>query len=132
MAYQVYPFQVTIPAGTAKSAPVTTALPMPIATIERIRWRVPVGARGTVGWQLAMGGLQVIPTGIGSYIVANDEADDWDLSGLPDSGAWQLIGYNTGNFDHSVYLYFFATPVQLLTSGSSGIPTLLPASALSS
>lgn len=132
MAYQVYPFQATIPAGTPKTTPVTRQLTMPIATIERIRWRVPVGHRGQVGWQLAMGGLQVIPTGFGSYIVADDEADDWDLQGLPDSGAWELIGYNLGNFDHTVYLYLFATPVQLTASGSSGVPPLLPSAALSS
>ena len=130
MAYQVYPFQVTIPAGTAKSAPATTALTLPPTTIERIRWRVPPGPRGQMGWQLAMGGLQVIPTGFGSYIVADNESDDWAIDGLPDSGAWQLIGYNTGNFPHTIYLFMFATPVQLTPSGSSGLPALIPSAAL--
>jgi hypothetical protein len=63
-----------------------------------------------------MGGVQVLPGVAGEWVVADDEADDWEIFNLPDSGAWQLTGYNTGSYDHTVYLYFFVTPIQSAVS----------------
>jgi hypothetical protein len=76
-----------------------------------------------------MGGVQVVPEVTGEYIVADDEFDDIEIAGLPDSGAWQLMGWNTGAYNHTVYLQFYITPTQL--SGTtvltvdvlSGFPT---------
>lgn len=105
-------YTITVPAGTAKATPVTRSIAVGIATVERIRWRVPPGPRGNLGWYLAMGGVQVLPNGQGNYIIADDENDEWVLTDLPDEGEWQLVGYNTGTFDHAVYLSFVTTPLQ--------------------
>jgi hypothetical protein len=97
----------------------TVSLPVGTFVVNKIRWRVPPGPRGNLGWNLSMGGVQVLPDVAGEYVIADDEYDDWEIDGLPDSGAWQLTGYNTGSYNHTVYLYFFTTPIQL-----SGSPTL--------
>lgn len=111
MATSVTALSGTIPAGTPKSAPHTVALSLGPFYTNMIRWRVPPGPRGNLGWYLAMGGVQVLPQNAGSFIVADDEHDEWEIEGLPDSGAWQLVGYNTGTYDHTVYLDFHTTPV---------------------
>lgn len=113
MATSVTALTATVPASTPKATPVTVPLTLGTLLVDEIRWRVPPGPRGNLGWYLAMGGVQVLPQNSGGWIVADDESDDWTISGLPDSGAWQLIGYNTGSYDHTVYLDFHTSPVQL-------------------
>lgn len=59
-----------------------------------------------MGWQLSSDGVAVIPVVPGTFIVADDESDDWPLDGYPDAGNWQVTGYNTGVYPHTVYLTF--------------------------
>jgi hypothetical protein len=118
MASSVTELVATVPAGTFPPFFATIELTIDSATVDGVRWRVPPGPRGNMGWALAMGGVQVLPDDAGSFIIADDEYDTWQIEGLPDSGAWQLIGYNTGAFDHSVYLSFFTTPIT--TTGDTG------------
>ena len=106
MATEVQHFTATVPAGTPLAAPVTVAIAMPVRVVARIDWRVPNGPMGVFGWQLAMGGVKVFPTLGDSYVIANDEHGTWAVEDAPDSGAWQVIGYNTGANPHSVYLAF--------------------------
>src|SRR6185437_2451788 len=120
MATSVTALTATVPAGTPEATPVTVALTLGTLLVNKIRWRVPPGPRGNLGWYLSMGGVQVVPDDKGAYVVADDEYDDWEIDNLPESGAWQLTGYNTGTYDHTVYLYFFTTPIQLQSVGGSG------------
>jgi hypothetical protein len=106
MALEVQHFTATIPAGTLKTAPVTVNTEMPFRTVRQIDWRVPNGPMGVFGWQVAMGGIQVFPSGGDTWVVSNDEHGTWLVTDAPDSGAWQVIGYNTGANPHSVYLAF--------------------------
>ncbi len=99
-------FQVTIPAGTPLAAPVTIGVPFPPMTVQAVRWRVPPGPSGLMGWQLTMAGGQVLPANAGAWIIADNEGDTWELYGLPDSGAWRVTGYNTDIYDHVVNLVF--------------------------
>lgn len=110
MADSVQFFTATITAGTAQTSPMTVTLNVLPGTINEIHWRVPPGPRGNLGWQLAMGGVNVIPEQKGVYIIADNDEDTITVSGLPDSGAWQIIGYNTGTYNHSIYLSFHVTP----------------------
>lgn len=126
MATSVTRFEATITAGTPLDAPLTVQLPLGTNTVNAIRWRVPPGPRGNMGWALTMGGVQVVPDDAGEYIIADNEWDEWEIEGLPDSGAWEVTGYNTGSYDHTVYLDFYTTPVQstgpVLTDVSVGFP----------
>lgn len=84
-----------------------------------------------MGWRLSMsGGVAVIPTG-GGWIITDSDSDTWNLTSQPDSGAWEVTGYNTDLYDHSVYLDFGlvmpggpAAPVPLIPSAQ--LSQLLP------
>lgn len=121
MAREVRHFTATIPAGTLLASPVTVAITMPPRVVRSIYWRVPDGPLGLFGWQLAMGGVKVLPTAGDLYVIANNESDTWYPEDHPDSGAWQVIGYNTGANPHSVYLAF---SVDLPEPPGPGLPVL--------
>jgi hypothetical protein len=106
-------------AGTTVAAPLTTVLTMPPRIVREVRVRIPPGPRGQVGWYLASGGVQVVPWLKGTYIVADDETIDWPLEGQIESGAWQLVAYNTGSYDHTLYLTFLLDVLR----GRTGAPT---------
>lgn len=123
MATDVVWLQATVTAGSLDAV-----IDLSVGTnqINKIRWRVPPGPRGHLAWFLAMGGVQVLPQAGSTAIVADDEWDEWEIDDLPDSGAWQLIGTNSGTYDHTVYLGFFVTPVQLSGGGGGDILTGFP------
>ena len=106
MASQVIHYTATIPAGTPLAAPVTIAVAFPPRRVTQVDWRVPHGPMGVFGWHLAMGGVQVLPSIGDTWVIANDEHGTWLTGHQPDSGAWQVVGYNTGANPHSVYLAF--------------------------
>lgn len=108
---EVYRFQVTIPAGTAQTTPFRQDTVIPVRTVNTVEIRVPPGPSGLMGFALTMGGVNVLPQQAGAYIVTDDESISWPLDGLPDTGAWQLTGYNTDVFDHTVYLRFLVDVV---------------------
>lgn len=110
-ATTVYSFQPTIPAGTTQATPFKQALTFPVFQVDKIEWRVPPGPLGNMGFYLASLGQQIIPFQAGQWIIANDEAKEWNLADLMTSGAWQFVGYNLGQWAHSVYLTFHVEPV---------------------
>jgi PASTA domain len=121
-AVEVRSFAVTIPHGTPSTAPYTQDIYFPARVVSGVHWKVPTGPAGKMGWRLTMsGGNAVIPTG-GGWIIADDESDTWLLQDQPDSGFWEVTGYNTGTYDHTVYLDFLLD----LVTGGAGTPDLLP------
>lgn len=119
MAIEVRAFQVTIPAGTPITTPFRQSIKFPVRKVDVLEWRVPPGPSGLMGFAVSMGGVNVLPTVPGTYIVADDEHSEWSLTDLPDSGDWQVSGYNTGVFDHTVYLRWL---VDRVTSGNTRSP----------
>lgn len=99
-------FQPSIPAGTPPTALHAVPMIMPVMRIEQVDWKVPPGHGGLVGWFLAMGDVQVRPLPIGAFMVHDNKDGVWAGGGMPDSGTWQLVGYNTGIYPHSVWLTF--------------------------
>lgn len=121
MAYEVRRYTVTIPAGTLASAPLVADLAMPARLVRSVLWRVPPGPRGLMGFRIGSSGVQVIPWNTGEWIVADDEDDELVLENQITSGAWQCIGYNTGRYDHQVYLTFRLDPPPRASSGPGGL-----------
>lgn len=106
MAQEIREFAVLIPHGTTKAAPLVTNVSFPQREVIAVSWRVPPGPSGLMGWALTSAGTPVIPIQSGTYIVTDNQADTWNLEGYLDSGNWQVTGYNTGLYDHTVYLTF--------------------------
>lgn len=111
MAIELRSYVATIPAGTPLAAPVTIDVSFPQAVTDKVEWHVPRGASGLMGWRLTSGGGQVIPKNQGAWVIADNETGVWELAQLHDSGAWQVTGYNTGAFPHSVHVRFHTRPV---------------------
>jgi hypothetical protein len=106
----VYQFEPTVPNSTAQSSPYSTTLTIPQYEVQLIRWRVPPGPQGNLGWQLLYSGSLVFPQN-GLWIVADNEFATWELDELPTGGSWEFQGYNTGTYDHTVYLTFLCNPL---------------------
>lgn len=75
-----------------------------------------------------MGGVQVFPRNVGSWIIANGEADTWPVTNMPDSGAWDITAYNTGNNAHMLFVRFMVR----LIRRSVPTPALFPNERLAS
>lgn len=103
-AVELRTFEVLVPAGTLQAAPQTTTLAMPARIVERLEVRIPPGPNGSVGWAFTSGGARVFPFLPGSWVVANDETIPVPVEGAPEAGAWQLQAYNTGRWDHTLYV----------------------------
>lgn len=79
--------------------------------VDQIRWRVPRGASGMVGWQLSSSGAQVIPSNAGGFMIVDGESGVWQVDGLHNSGDWNVTAYNLGIYSHGIYLEFFVRPI---------------------
>lgn len=109
---EVWEFNLTIPAHTAQATPVVLPCKFPVRIVELFHWRVPAGHGGLTGWRLSMGGVQVFPANIGSWIIANGEQDTWPVTNQPDSGAWDITAYNTGNNAHMLFARFMVRVIR--------------------
>lgn len=105
-ATQIYSFVATIPGGGDTQTFTVINCQFPAASVVAIRWRVPPGPSGYMGFQITSDGVPVIPVQQGAFIVADDEMAQWDISGYPDAGNWQVTGYNADTYPHSVYVDF--------------------------
>lgn len=131
-AHEVWDFQVTIPAGTPITAPVTALTTLPPRRIAAIHWRVPRGPLGLMGWRITSAKAQIIPRAQGSWMINDGQSGVWQLDDLPDSGAWEVTGYNTGTQPHSVYVSYHTEvikpagryPVLLLPDLFAEVPDL--------
>jgi hypothetical protein len=106
VADDVRHFTATIPAGTQIANPFTQDISFPPRVVRTIDWRMPPGAAGTTGWRLTMGGVQVVPHLSDPWVIDDGHAGTFALDGYPDSGAWQVTGYNTGTHPHAIYFVF--------------------------
>jgi len=118
VAREVRRFAVTVPLGTAKATPQVSALAMPPRSVRWVEVKTPPGPHGLVGFQLASGGVQMVPINAGQFVTPDGETIRWDLEGQIDSGAWQMIAYNTGSFDHTLEVRFGCDLVAAVSVGT--------------
>lgn len=102
MALRVFQFTVTIPAGTLKTAPQTTSLDIDGWDLETLDLEVPPGPAGLMGFHVANNGVQWIPNSPGEWIVWDNRERSWQLTDQPNASGWQIVGYNLGDYDHTV------------------------------
>lgn len=72
-------------------------------------------------------GQALLPTN-GTFIVTDDKADIWTVVNQPDGGQWEVTGYNTDIYPHTVYIDFFLS----LVGQAPDVVTFAPNAALSS
>jgi hypothetical protein len=60
-----------------------------------------------------MSGVSVIPVNGTQWIIHDGDSTTSELARLPDSGDWQIAGYNTGNFVHTIYVTFYAEVLRI-------------------
>lgn len=85
---------------------------MPARRVRSIDWRIGRGPQGNVGFQVGMSSVPLYPQPAGTWIIGDDEHGSWEVSEAPDSGAWQLIAYNTGNYSHIVHVTFHVEVIE--------------------
>ena len=72
-------------------------------------------------------GQALLPTN-GTFIVTDNHSDIWTVVNQPDSGQWEVTGYNTDVYPHTVYLDFFLS----LVGQAPSVVTFAPNASLSS
>jgi hypothetical protein len=125
MANEVRSFQATFPAGTDITSPLTINMGFPPRTVDTLELVIPPGPSGLMGFRITMGGTSVIPIQPGIWLITDDERITWKLDGYPNSGAWQIQGYNTDEYDHSVYLRWLVNVIAGSTDTSLVPPVTL-------
>lgn len=116
MAQRVFQFAATIPAGTPQSAPVTVPLAIDNWNLESIDLEVPPGPSGLMGFYVANNGVQWIPATPGAWLVWDDVQQSWWMQDQPNASGWEVTGYNTGVYPHSVIVRMHVNPT---TTGST-------------
>lgn len=106
MVRETYTYQVTIPAGTQSTAPQTTAVTFPTRLVRWVEMIIPPGPAGNVGFRVASNGTQQIPVNAGSWIIRDNYTGRFDFETPVESGAWQVVAYNTGVFPHTIEITF--------------------------
>lgn len=131
MSDQVQHFSCTIPRLTAVASPVTIEMQLGEWTVDWVEVDVPAGFNGQVGFYIASSGVQYIPFRSGAsplWLILNDTSKHWDLTNHPTSGDWSLVGYNTGNYPHTVKVSWGVSDVP---APAAAPITLIPAANLS-
>lgn len=106
MALRVFQYAATIPAGTLKTEPHTVDLDLTDWDVQRIDLEVPAGPAGLMGFYVANNGVQWYPKSPGQWLVWDDRSDTWHVEDQPNASGWQIVGYNTGTYDHTVTIRF--------------------------
>lgn len=106
----VQQFAVVVPASTPVANPQVTQAQLPgIYVVEWIELKVPPGPRGEVGFYIASSLTQIVPFRTGAtanWLILDNDEIHWDMTDQPDSGDWQIVAYNTGNYDHTLWVRF--------------------------
>lgn len=127
MARDIQVFDVSVPPGGSATAPQKFALTLPPRRVTGVEFQIPDGNRGSVKFAIGMGGTQLVPSNTGQFISGNAEVIHWPLSGMPDSGAWQMLAFNTGVWAHVIQVRFL---LELVSTGQSTGAVLIPSSSL--
>jgi hypothetical protein len=122
MADRLEWYDVTIPAATPISAPVTIPLVFLDGEVIEIDVKVLDGPCGSVGFRINAGGSQYVPRTLGAYIRPNDDYFAWPLANAINSGSWGITAYNLDSWDHNLQVGFQVNEVGMsATLASQGV-----------
>lgn len=101
MAEREEVFAVTVAAGVARTAPVTTNLVFTDGIPVAVELVIPDGVAGLAGARLSYAGVGILPRTKGAFFVGNDEVIQREVSGFPTGKSWQFVGFNTDIYPHT-------------------------------
>jgi len=113
MADRIELFEITTPAGTLSSAPISTALTMLEGRIDVIELTIPGGHAGLTGLAFFHSGVQVIPKSAGTFLRGDDQSMRWEVARYPTGAKWTVKTYNLDVFSHTHHLRLLLTDVAL-------------------
>src|SRR5579864_2418038 len=99
-------FDLTIPANTLQSAPVSFPCVFNFGEVVEIDVKVPPGPAGNVGFYITAGGSQFIPRTRGIFIEPDDDYFTWPVTNAINSGSWGVVAFNTDVWPHVIQLSF--------------------------
>lgn len=129
MQSRPYAADLTVPAGTPATAPVSLTVPVPTGHVTRGVLTIPDGPNGLAGWQLLLAGTPIVPYDGESWLIGNDHVYTFPIDQDVNAGQLTVSGYNTGQYPHT--FHFFADwipPGQLpgvtatLATGAAALP----------
>lgn len=106
MADRVEWFDVTVAAGTAKSAAVESNLSFPQGEAVQIEITIPDGHAGLTGIAIMQAHTRIIPMTDAAFIVGNDRTIVWPLHNYLNNGNWSALVYNADTFAHTFHIAF--------------------------
>lgn len=121
-ASRIEVFDVAVPAGTPKAAPIEVLTNFPQGEAVGVTIIIPDGHNGLTGIRLAIAHAQAIPATAGAWIVGNDDEIELDTIGYLNNGAWSAFAYNLDAFLHTFHVRFEVADFPLL----AGVPLEAP------
>lgn len=125
-ASRVEAFDVTIPAGTTAANPLEVATAWSPGELVGVEIVIPDGHNGLTGMRLLLAHAQAIPHTIGAWLIGNDDTLEYNILGLPNTGAWSVLGYNTDIFDHMFHVRYLVADFNYLPAATIGTPPTTP------
>ena len=106
MADRLEWFDLTIPAGVTKAAPMTFKTTFAQGDVVEIDVKVPPGPSGNVGFFIGAGGSQYVPRTSGSFVVPDNDYMVWAIANAINSGSWSVVAFNTDLYPHLLQIAF--------------------------
>jgi hypothetical protein len=103
---QVQTFACTFQPGSTPTTPAHVNCQLGVFQVDWIELDVPGGNGGGMGFYLAASHQQYIPFVPGTFLIMDAATKHWDVVDMPNSGDWQVYGYNEGFWPHTVYVTF--------------------------
>lgn len=114
---RLYELTVTVPADTSDLAPHDVVWPLETAHLGGVTILVPDGHAGLTGIRAILAHQQIIPWGMFSWIVSNNEVIHVPFNDEINESGLVISTFNTDVFDHSFYLR-----AEISTSGEGPSP----------
>lgn len=116
---RLYPFTVTVPAGTVVAVPQTTSLPLDDIFCHSITVQVERGPSLAMGFYVQYAGQQIIPWAPnGNWLIVDNYEQEFPVNAELNKGL-QVVAYNLGAWNHAVYLLVKGTPMSVYGANSA-------------
>lgn len=127
MTDRVYTTQLTVPAGTLQSAPVSQQVVLDDIQLDSVQVIIPDGHASLTGCAVVAGGNPVVPFTIGTFISGNGEAPEFSYGAQVGANQLTVIAFNTDVYPHTFYFRWRmsdqkAAPVVIESPQASTVP----------